>query len=96
MSRDSEIATVECQVTLLDQLKDIKHRVGSIPDQMMFSCCLDEAETSPISLNLAIMRIMTLAVGNFSENIESELWDSILCSMLEWLQVRARSIYLFK
>lgn len=87
LSQDSDIAALECRLTLLEVLKDIKTRQETMTEQLLFSCCLDDVEVSLISLNLAIMRIMKMAVMNFSENMESELWDMILCSMLDWLQV---------
>ncbi|CAB3985051.1 E3 ubiquitin- ligase listerin [Paramuricea clavata] len=86
LSQDSDIAALECRLTLLEVLKDIKTRQETMTDQLLFSCCLDDVEVSLISLNLAIMRIMKMAVMNFSESMESELWDMILCSMLDWLQ----------
>lgn len=87
LSRDSDIAVLEVQVTLLDVLKDFKTRQETMTEQLLFSCCLDSVELSLISLNMALMRIMKMSVMKFSGNIESELWDMILCSMLDWLQV---------
>ena len=87
LSQDSEVATLECRLTLLEVLKDVRTRQETMTDQLLFSCCLDNVAVSLISLNLAIMRIMKLAVTNFSENMESELWDMVLCSILDWLQV---------
>ncbi|XP_028412212.1 E3 ubiquitin-protein ligase listerin-like [Dendronephthya gigantea] len=86
LSQDSEIATMECQMTFLEVLKDVKSRQSEITDLLLFSCSLDDEDVSKISLNLAIMRIMRMAVVNYSENLESEMWDMILCSMLDWLQ----------
>lgn len=87
LSQDSDIATVECRITFHEVLKDIRSRQSEIADFLLFSCSLDDVDVSKISLNLAIMRIMRMAVVNYSENLESELWDMILCSMLDWLQV---------
>lgn len=87
LSHDSDIATLEFRVTLLDVLKDIKSYQEAMTEQLLFSCCLDSVELSLISLNMAIMRIMKTAVVNFSGNIEGELWDMILCFTLDWLQV---------
>lgn len=87
LSQQSDIASLEVRVTLLDLLKDIKTGQETMSEQLLFSCCLDSAELTQISLNMAIMRIMKVAVMNFPGNIESELWDMILCSMLDWLQV---------
>ena len=87
LSCDSSVALLEFQSILLQVLKGIKARQETMTDQLLFSCCLDNVEVWIISLNLAITRIMRLAVGNVSEKMESELWDMILCSMLDWLQV---------
>ena len=87
LSQDSDVAALECRLTLLEVLKDVRTRQETMTDQLLFSCCLDNVAVSLISLNLAIMRIMKLAVTNFSENMESELWDMVLCSILDWLQV---------
>ena len=88
VSQDSDVAILECRLTLLEVLKDLKTRQETMADHLLFSCCLDSVEVPLISLNLAITRIMKLAVKNFPENLECELWDMILCSMLDWLQVR--------
>ena len=94
VSQDSDIAALECRLTFLEVLNDLKTRQETMADHLLFSCCLDNVQVPLISLNLAIMRIMKLGVRNFSENMESELWDMILCSMLDWLQVCA--LYIFK
>ena len=87
LSQDFEMASLECWVTLLDVLKDLRTRQAAMTDLLLLSCSLDSVPVSQISLNIAIIRIMTLAIRYFSKNLDSELWDMVLCSMLDWLQV---------
>ena len=87
LTRDSNIGTMECRLTLLDVLEEIKTAKDKIENLLLFSCCIDAAEMSTLSLNMAIIRIFKLAVANYSTYVNADQWDMILCCMLDWLQV---------
>ncbi|XP_046848611.1 E3 ubiquitin-protein ligase listerin-like isoform X2 [Xenia sp. Carnegie-2017] len=86
LSEDSEIASLECRVTLFEVLVDFKARQNDLSHLLFFNCPLNDVGAAQLSLNLALIQIMVSTVANFPEHIDNELWDTILCSMLDWLQ----------
>ena len=87
LSEDSEIASLECRVTLFEVLVNFKARQNDLSHFLFLNCPLNDVCAAQLSLNLALIQIMVSTVANFPEHIDNELWDTILCSMLDWLQV---------
>ena len=91
LTKDCEIGTLECRLTLLDTIEGIRERKDTIIEDLLFSCCLNDVQMSAISVNSAILRLFKLVVSSYSMDTSSEQWDMILCFMLDWLQVGTSS-----
>ncbi|XP_029435039.1 E3 ubiquitin-protein ligase listerin [Rhinatrema bivittatum] len=64
-------------------------------DLFLFSCSLKDVNLQVITLNIEIVRYLSLLIKLSSYPLTDSEWDFIMCSMLAWLETVNENIFLY-
>lgn len=93
--RDQSEATTNDYVTTvtetLDTLLVWKDERG---ESLLFASNLNEEKAPVIAMNAQLMDLLVVAMTTCVDGLRKEHWDFILCSLVSWLQVYGRRLFL--